>query len=235
MAVDLGGALRPGDRRLRIETSMEVFWDQAFIALSEPVPLGEIGRRGLEGAPRDLQVRPGQGITVSVLPPGKAELRFRGFPRDSSPDGRHPAVYDYDGVAPAEDMKPFPGRYTRYGQVADLLENSDDRFAILGEGDEVLLSFLAEGLPPLGEGRRRTCFLAAVGYCKDMDLYTAASDRVEPLPFRAMSAYPPPEEEMARRDPVAAAERAARDSRIVVPFVLGRSRPSFLRTSGEAR
>ena len=58
-------------------------------------------------------------------------------------------------------------------------------------GDEVILGFRAHRLPPLAEGHRRTFFLAAAGYCKDMDLYTAASDRIDPLPFRAMTSYPP--------------------------------------------
>ena len=33
--------------------------------------------------------------------------------------------------------------------------------------------------------------LHADGYCKDMDLYTAFPDTVEPLPFHGMSYYPP--------------------------------------------
>ena len=32
-------------------------------------------------------------------------------------------------------------------------------------------------------------------YCKDMDLYTAEPDTVEPLPFRGMSRYPYPDHE----------------------------------------
>ena len=37
--------------------------------------------------------------------------------------------------------------------------------------------------------------LVSHAYCKDMDLYTATPQTVEPLPFRAMSQYPYPASE----------------------------------------
>ncbi len=231
MTVDLGGSLEEGDRRLRIDSDMEVYWDQAFLAEAEPIPLGD-----LDGLPRSFAVprksgagAGGQpsgapaGVRITALAPDRAQLRFRGFPRDSSPDGRLPKLYDYDDVSPQDPMKPFPGGYTRHGEVADLLGRPDDRFAILGEGDEVLLGFHADRLEAPAAGTTRTFFLAARGYCKDMDLYTAASDRVEPLPFRAMSAYPPPPEEVRRRSSAAALEDAARNDRVVEPLVIQHS------------
>jgi len=213
MAVDLGGLLRDGDRRLRIETDMEIYWDQAFLAAARPLDLGEIGG-GRVGSRAFGEIR------VTTLIPDSAELRFRGFPRDDSRPGSHLRAYDYHDVSPREDMKPFPGNYTRYGAVQDLLSRADDRLAILGEGDEVMLGFRAARLPPLPAGHNRTFFLAAVGYCKDMDLYTAASGRIEPLPFRGMSRYPPPEGETPPGGERAAG-RAARNTRVVEPLTLG--------------
>ncbi|MHC5009622.1 MAG: hypothetical protein ACYTG6_01590, partial [Planctomycetota bacterium] len=61
----------------------------------------------------------------------------------------------------------------------------------MGRGEEVALSFDATGLPPLEEGWARTYVLHADGYCKDMDLYTAFPDTVEPLPYHGMENYPP--------------------------------------------
>jgi tetratricopeptide (TPR) repeat protein len=208
MTVDLGGTLRDGDRRLRIESDMEIYWDQAFVALSAPIPLGAPA-----GPSRSFTVR---DVSVQVLAPDRAELRFRGFPRESSPDGREPKIPDYQDVSPTGSVKPFPGRYTRYGEVADLIDRRDDRFAVFGAGDEVLIAFRADRLAPPARGMKRTFFLGAVGYCKDMDLYTAASDRVEPLPFASMSAYPPPAGESPRGD----AEDALRNDRVVEPLVL---------------
>jgi hypothetical protein len=158
-------------------------------------------------------------VRWTALSPDRAELRFRGFPRQASPDGRKPPIYLYDRPEEKAPVKPFPGAYTRYGEVADLLGSADDRLAVMGEGDETLLGFRADRLPPLPSGWTRTFFLAAVGYSKDMDLYTAASDRVEPLPFRAMSAYPPPPGEAPTPD--AERERDARADRVVERLRLG--------------
>ncbi|MHC5541983.1 hypothetical protein ACYOEI_27500, partial [Singulisphaera rosea] len=57
-------------------------------------------------------------------------------------------------------------------------------------GDEVRLEFDAVAAPKLPEGWTRSYVLRSVGYCKDADPFTAASDSVEPLPWRGMPAYP---------------------------------------------
>jgi hypothetical protein len=61
---------------------------------------------------------------------------------------------------------------------------------VFGPGDGLSLRFRADRLPPIRAGERRTFLARMVGYCKDMDLYTALSERVEPLPFAGMSGYP---------------------------------------------
>jgi hypothetical protein len=43
---------------------------------------------------------------------------------------------------------PTPGLYTRYGNVRDLLTGVDDRFVIMGSGDEMRLLFEAPAEPP---------------------------------------------------------------------------------------
>jgi hypothetical protein len=68
----------------------------------------------------------------------------------------------------------------------------DDRLAILGHGDEVALAFNATALPDLPTGWKRTFLLLVVGYEKALDLYSAFSKTVEPLPFAAMGGYPYP-------------------------------------------
>jgi tetratricopeptide (TPR) repeat protein len=224
MAVDLEGLLLPGDRRLKVETDMEIYWDQLFLAEATPLDLGEIGRREGAGAvPPAASAAEGLGLQVTVLEPATSTLRFHGFPRENSPDGNLPRVYQYEDSAPSAVMRPFPGRYTPYGEVGELVRKADDRLAILGEGDELALVFRADRLPPLLPGRKRTFFLSAVGYCKDMDLYTAGSDSVEPLPFRAMSGYPPPAGE---RPPASAAgdgsgEGSGPRERVVAPLRFG--------------
>ena len=51
------------------------------------------------------------------------------------------------------------------------------------------------------EGWTRSYVLRAIGYCKDADPFTAASDTVEPLPWRGMGRYPFGDEGERPRDP----------------------------------
>ena len=86
----------------------------------------------------------------------------------------------------------FPGRYTRYGDVRELLQDPDDRSVILAPGDEIAVTFAAAGLPPVREGWTRTFFLESHGWDKDADRNTYEPHRMEPLPFRAMKKYGDP-------------------------------------------
>jgi Tfp pilus assembly protein PilF len=167
MAVDLDGLLEAGDRKIRIATNLEIGWDQAFLARAWPA----------------------SGLTVHELDADSAELGFRGFPAQPL-DGTPVEGFLYRDFLPRDHFRAMPGSYTRYGDVRELLESADDRFVILGPGDELSLSFRADRLPVLAPGERRTFFWKCAGYCKDMDLYTAHPEGVEPLPFRAMQSYP---------------------------------------------
>ena len=110
-----------------------------------------------------------------------------------SPDGADPTLYDYARLDQGLPFKNLIGEYTRFGDVRDLLSDADDRFVIMGRGEELALEFPASGLPVLEEGWSRTFVLHSDGYCKDMDLYTAFPNSVEPLPYHGMGNYPPPE------------------------------------------
>jgi hypothetical protein len=82
------------------------------------------------------------------------------------------------------------GRYTREGDVRELLLKSDDMFVISRPGDEIALAFDATSLPPLPAGWTRTFLLYADGFSKEMDINSASPDQVGPLPFHGMSKYP---------------------------------------------
>jgi hypothetical protein len=85
---------------------------------------------------------------------------------------------------------PTPGLYTRYGDVGELLATADDRFVVMGSGDEIRLLFDAAALPPLAPGQRRDWVLEVDGWAKDGDANTIHSQTVGPLPFHGMPAYP---------------------------------------------
>ena len=168
MTLDVTGQLRPGDQRLRISSNMELYWDCIFLA------------EHLPDAP----------LTVHEVGPHSADLHFLGYPREYTPDGRRPNLADYDNLDHTVAWKLMSGAYTRYGEVAELLQEADDCYVIMGHGEEVTLRFAVEAFGPVPEGYRRTFLLKTDSYCKDMDLCTAHPDGVEPLPFHGMSGYP---------------------------------------------
>ncbi|MEJ2084738.1 MAG: CRTAC1 family protein [Acidobacteriota bacterium] len=129
-------------------------------------------------------------IVVDRLLPVVAELRFRGFSRQYrvSPNGPH--RFDYGRTTMESPWLPFPGRYTRYGDVLELVADSDDRSVVMGPGDEMRLLFDVSDLTSPRKGWSRTVFLESHGWDKDADRNTWQAQQVEPLPFHAMSGYP---------------------------------------------
>jgi len=168
MTLEVTGKILPSDRRIRISGNMELYWDRIFLA-------GHLGDAKLK---------------LTEASAGEADLHFRGYPREYSPDGRHPNLCDYDNMDRAVSWKLMSGNYTRYGGVKELLDKADDCFVIMGRGEEITLRFPAAKFPPVPEGYERTLMLKTDSFCKDMDLYTAHPDTVEPLPFHGMSGYP---------------------------------------------
>ncbi|RMF91886.1 MAG: cytochrome c biogenesis factor, partial [Planctomycetota bacterium] len=73
MTLDLTGKLQPSDRRLRIRSSMELYWDRIYLA-------------------EDLGP---QRMQQHVVELAAADLHYYGYPREYSPDGRRPNWYDY--------------------------------------------------------------------------------------------------------------------------------------------
>jgi hypothetical protein len=127
---------------------------------------------------------------MTRLDPVVADLRWRGFSAEVTPDGREPFGYDYERVSSQSPWKTAPGRYTREGDVRQLLARTDDMFVVSRPGDELVLSFDATKLPPLPAGWKRTFLLYADGFSKEMDINSASPDHVAPLPFHGMKNYP---------------------------------------------
>jgi len=147
---------------------MELYWDRIFAA---PI---------LDDA----------GLDIREVSAKSADLHFLGYPREYSPDGRHPTLYDYDSVDGAIAWKIMRGDYTRYGDVAELVEEADDCYVIMGRGEELTLRFPVDAFGAIPAGYVRSFILKTDSFCKDMDLYSAYPDTVEPLPFHSMSNYP---------------------------------------------
>jgi lipoprotein NlpI len=168
VTVDLTGKFPGASREVRIVTNMRILWDQILVDTSTG----------------DFPVQ------TTRLDAVAANLRWRGFSRETTPDGREPYGYDYERVSSGSPWKVMPGRYTRVGDVRELLLAADDMFVISRPGDEISLSFDASKLPPLPAGWTRTFLLYADGFSKEMDINSASPDQVLPLPFHGMTKYP---------------------------------------------
>jgi hypothetical protein len=168
VVVDLTGKFLSASREVRIVTNMRIYWDEILVDTS------------------------GGDFTTNLtrLEPRVAELRWRGFSAETTADGREPFGYDYARVRQTSPWKTFPGRYTREGDVRELLLSTDDMFVVSRPGDELALSFDARALAPLPEGWTRTFLLYADGFSKEMDINSASPHTLDPLPFHAMKDYP---------------------------------------------
>jgi tetratricopeptide (TPR) repeat protein len=168
IAVSLKGKWLSASREVRISTSMRIYWDQILVD------------------------RSGGGFDTRLtrLDPIAADLRWRGFSAEVTPDEREPFGYDYSRVSTAIPWKVMIGRYTREGDVRPLLREVDDMYVISQPGDELALAFDEGALPPLPAGWTRTFLVYAHGWSKEMNPRSAAPDSVAPLPFFRMSGYP---------------------------------------------
>ena len=167
IAVDLSDVFLSDDYRLRIVTNLEFYWDAVFFSVDE------------EPAPLEL----------TRLRVASADLHYRGFSEVLENPGFGPPGYDYSRVRLAPKWAPMAGRFTRYGDVTELLQDEDDLQVIFGSGDEIAVAFQVPENGPR-PGWKRDFLLHNVGWDKDNDLNVVTSQAVEPLPFHGMSGYP---------------------------------------------
>jgi len=166
--VDLSGEFLSVERKVRIRTNMQIYWDHVFFAQDE-----------------DLK------INMTKLTPELVDLHYRGFSTKFRKGGRYgPHWFDYDDVTTGQKWRDLTGNYTRYGDVTELLQEADNMYIISNAGDEMTISFDAAKLPQLKKGWTRDFLIYSVGWVKDGDLNTATGQTVAPLPFHGMSQYP---------------------------------------------
>ena len=169
MVIDLAGKFPTKDHHVRLRTSMQIYWDQAFVA--------------------DDAVR--SPVKITTLAPARADLHDRGFSRTYRKGGRHgPYWFAYDDVSRTSPWRPIEGSFTRFGDVLPLLERPDDMYIIMGPGDETTLEFDASSANAVPKGWTRDFLLYTDGWIKDSDLNTAFGTTVGPLPFHRIKSYP---------------------------------------------
>ncbi len=186
MVLDVTEALNREDPRLKLFTTIELYWDSIRVAVDD------------DDAP----------VRITKVEPKAASLSYRGFslPISGWHEGdrrKHmPETYDFHSLMPQAPWNQHRGLLTRCGDVRPLLEEIDDRFVVFSSGDAIDLRFDAANVPPLEAGTARTYLLFLDGWAKDGDPNTVHSQTVEPLPFHAMSGYPYGADESYPDDPV---------------------------------
>lgn len=183
MRIDLSGKLLSQDHHVRIVTNLCVYWDRIFFTTDDAILATPLGAGSNRQASADL--------APVEMPLVAAHLHYRGFSTPVS-DPRHvnPDWFDYAHLMTTAPWNPFFGRYTRYGNVRNLVTRADDHLVVMATGDEMTLKFSTGGLPPLKPGWKRDYFLYARGYAKDGEPNTADFRTSGPLPFYGMANYP---------------------------------------------
>ena len=170
VVIDLSGLFPTRDHHVRLRTSMQIYWNQAFVA-------------------DDVAA----GARTTTLAPVSADLHYRGFSRMYRRGGRYgPHWFAYDEVTRESPWRPIAGAATRFGDVRPLLESADDQYVVMAPGDETTVEFDASQLAPREPtpGWTRTFLLYSDGWIKDSDLNTAYGTTIEPLPYHAIRSYP---------------------------------------------
>jgi cytochrome c-type biogenesis protein CcmH/NrfG len=168
--INLEGVFRPGTpRRARLRTNLEIYWDAIWWATAQP----------------DSSYR------MARLSAQTAELGFRGISKIEQVDESSPESPVYSPVIGfTQRWRDLIGYYTRYGDVRELLAQSDDRYVIMKAGDELRFLFVAPPPPP--HGWSRDFVLIGDGWVKGGDFNTAFSKTVLPLPSHANPDYTTP-------------------------------------------
>ncbi len=169
IAIDLSDVFSTDDYRVRIATTMEIYWDHAFFTVDE----------------KPVEIR------TTEQPLLAADLHYRGFSKKVPHPGLGPGSYDYNQLDSHQQWPPMEGRLTSYGDVKELIAMTDNRQALLGAGDEMEVRFKATSTE-LPVGWKRDFILHNVGWDKDADLNTVFGQSVDPLPFTGMVGYPDP-------------------------------------------
>ncbi|MEZ6133582.1 MAG: CRTAC1 family protein [Pirellulaceae bacterium] len=179
IVVDLKDVFRSEDHRLRIGSSQQNYWDEAFVAWDT-------------GAASYRQ----QAVELLT-----AELRYHGFGEMLPRQPDQPHWFDYQRVQLDAQWPSLAGPFTRYGDVKHILLDDDDRMVVMVSGDEIALRF-APPTHPLPIGWQRDFVLYSTGWDKDADLNTIQGQGSLPLPFMSQTRYPAGPEQAAEAQAV---------------------------------
>jgi len=180
VVVELGNEVPLDAEGLRIWTNIELYWDRILVDTSAP-PSQE-------------------NVTINTMAVEQSTMRLHGFSRLIRPQGEFPMPdrFNYHDTSFNSLWNPLTGKYTRYGEVEELLHTQDSLMAVFSSGDEVSMIFNGSELPVVKPGYKRDFLLYLNGFVKDGDKYTAHAGTVTPMPFKGMRSYPFSKEELVQ-------------------------------------
>lgn len=146
-------------RRVRLRTSMEVYWDFLGYAIELDPKLARLTRPEMQSA----------------------NLQYRGILGQTQKNASSPELPHYDRVVNGgQAWRDLTGFHTRFGDVRELLAKVDDRYVIMNAGDEIALRFAIPESPPFGW--KRDFIWECDGWTRDGDMNTQFGNTVLPLP-----------------------------------------------------
>lgn len=189
MVWDISGLVPSGDHQIRLSLGERpwVRWVIDSVRLDDSAPVRLI--IGLQDPARTAMLSSG-GIATMTL----STVYSRGVVRDNS--------------LPSNGVGLGRGRFTRYGTVGPLLSQTDDKFVIMGMGDQVLMTF--GPFAPAATGYHRAMVMKIVQYYKAPYVNLDVAE----LPFRGMSSYPYPATEHYPKDASHEEYLASYDTRV---------------------
>ena len=143
IVIDLKDVFQSDDHRVRIGSSQQLYWDQAFVSNDSNV----------------------ENVQQSKLALKSAELHYRGFGKLLPRTNDQPHNYDYQDVNRSAKWSELQGPFTRFGDVRELLEADDDRMVVMVSGDEFIAKFAMPD-QPLPEGWRRDFVMHNIGWTR---------------------------------------------------------------------
>ncbi|MFQ5745158.1 MAG: CRTAC1 family protein, partial [Acidobacteriota bacterium] len=220
LAIDLSPYLVRSDPRLRLRTTMRLYWDRIGYTQAGAYPHGVAPAGDWHeafGVPRSgrLSFAPAVGSPRAV--PGSTASSTAAAPLTAPSLSSVPLQVH---VLAPESAQLRPRGFSALHRTAEGYETFDyqtvtaeapwdqhlgfyTRFGPVGEllqaaedqyvivgTGDELAIRFNDSLPPVRPGWRRDFLVYLNGWVKDGDLNTAYSDRVEPLPFHRMSGYP---------------------------------------------
>jgi hypothetical protein len=139
---------------------------------------------------RLVEARPA-ALEIHKIDAAQAQLEFRGAPTLLGLAEDQPRFSRNDGGGELGELQTY-GRFTRYGDVTELVRTPDDRMVVMRQGDVVTLRF--EGIPETPAGCETSLFLATNLVYKPRivagtNVPTELSENVNPMPRRHMGRY----------------------------------------------